>query len=76
MSFWDRPLVPINPERQTPEQAALVALFDRLREIEDLAAVEKQVRISMETELLQRIGALQLKVAVLQKRVKALEGGK
>ena len=76
MSFWDRPLVPFDPELQTPEQAALIALFDRLREIEDLAAIEKQVRISMETELLQRVEALQLKVAVLQNRVKALEAGK
>lgn len=74
MSFWDRPLIPFDPERQTPEQAALIALFDRLKEIEDLAAIERKVRISMEAELLERCEALQLKVAVLQNRVKVLEG--
>lgn len=74
MSFWDRPLIPRDPTVQTPEQAALVALFDRLQEIEALADVEKQVRIATETELIERIEALQLKVAVLQGRVKQLEG--
>lgn len=75
MSFWDRPLLPRESEVQTPEQAALVALFDRVREMEELAAVENRVRISMETELLERMEALQLKVTALQTRVKALEAG-
>ena len=76
MSFWDRPLLPFEAERQTPEQAALIALFDRMKEIEELAAIERSVRISMETELLQRCEALQLKVTVMQNRLKALEGRK
>lgn len=64
-----RPLFSENPRFRTPEQAALLALFDRIEELEQISRVEVRLHIETEQELMNRITTLEARVA-------RLEGGK
>lgn len=54
------------PSPQTPEQAAMIALLDRMIEVEQLLAVERKVRAVYETEVIERLDALAARIEKLE----------
>jgi hypothetical protein len=68
MTFWDRPAKTRQPDRLTPEQAAMLDLLARVQELEDMTRVERSIRVSFEIEAMERIGALEDRIKRLEKR--------
>jgi hypothetical protein len=73
MSLQERPLFAKNPRFRTPEQAALLALLERIEEMEQIQRVEVKVHIEAEREMLRRIEALSAEVRDLRATVAQLE---
>lgn len=68
MSFWDRPVTKPDPTSLTPEQAAMLDLLSRVQELEAMTRIERSIRVSFEIEVMERIGALEVRIKHLEKR--------
>lgn len=66
MSANTPPLFDQNPRYRTPEQAALLALIDRIEELEQVQRVEARIQIEAEQVMMKRIKALEDRLATLE----------